>query len=206
MKKKSGGQIPGPRGQKRALTPAQVQYLLALLQGDVESGAHAARRNLALFRTGLCTMLRVGDLLSLKISDIWNEGNIRDHVLVTQQKTTNPVQCILQEETRTVILNHLLDVYGSIDAIQLNLDNPVFELSKRQYGSIVKIWAKRLNLDPKYYNTHSLRRTKAKEIYRQTRNVEVIRQLLGHSSLQETGVYLGVDLEEALDVSRIVKF
>ena len=51
------------------------------------------------------------------------------------------------------------------------------------------------------YGTHSLRRTKATLIYRQTKNLRAVQLLLGHTKLESTVRYLGIELEDALEIA-----
>ena len=67
--------------------------------------------------------------------------------------------------------------------------------------NIVKSWVSTLGLDIPQYGTHSLRRTKASLIYAKTKNLRAIQLLLGHSKLQSTIEYLGVEIEDALSIS-----
>ena len=55
-----------------------------------------------------------------------------------------------------------------------------------------------IGLRPEEYGTHSLRRTKASIIYKATGNIRAIQILLGHSKIENTVRYLGVDIEDAL--------
>jgi len=74
-------------------------------------------------------------------------------------------------------------------------------LSTRQYAHTVKKWIKSIGLDPMEYGTHSMRRTKASLIYQKTKNIRVVQLLLGHSKLESTIRYLGVEVDDALEVS-----
>jgi integrase len=56
-------------------------------------------------------------------------------------------------------------------------------------------------LDPARYGTHSMRRTKATLIYRQTKNLRAVQILLGHSKLESTVRYLGIEIDDALEIS-----
>ena len=51
------------------------------------------------------------------------------------------------------------------------------------------------------YGTHSLRRTKAAQIYRKTGNLRAVQLLLGHTKVDSTFRYLGVELEDALSIA-----
>ncbi len=76
-------------------------------------------------------------------------------------------------------------------------------LTRRQYVQQVKKWARLARIrDAHRYATHSLRRTRAAYIYEQTRNIEAVRQLLGHASLGSTSAYLNIDKKRALDIGR----
>ena len=74
-------------------------------------------------------------------------------------------------------------------------------LSTRQYASIVERWVTSIGLDPNAYGTHSMRRTKATLIYRRTKNLRAVQLLLGHLKLESTVRYLGIEVEDALEVS-----
>lgn len=210
MSKQTGSRASGPRGQKKALTPDQVGYLGGLLRNECEDKTSPtfgrARRDYALFRTAICSMLRASDITRLKISDVWAEnGIVRDEVLIVQRKTGRNVIVHLQEETRFAIYNWLMAAYYSEKAIGLNSGHRLFGISIRHYTTLVKQWVKRIGLDPRGYSTHSLRRTKAKEIYRVTKNLEAVRQLLGQTSLGATSAYLGIDQDDALEISKEIK-
>ncbi len=74
-------------------------------------------------------------------------------------------------------------------------------LSTRQYSRIVESWVSGVGLDPKAYGTHSMRRTKATLIYRRTKNLRAVQLLLGHSKLDSTVRYLGIEIDDALEIS-----
>lgn len=73
-------------------------------------------------------------------------------------------------------------------------------ISTCQYGRIVRGWVTAIGLEPSGYGTHSLRRTKAAEIYRKTGNLRAVQLLLGHTKVDSTVRYLGVELEDALSI------
>jgi integrase len=74
-------------------------------------------------------------------------------------------------------------------------------LSIRQYARVVKRWVTSIRLDPTLYGTHSMRRTKAALIYRRTKNIRAIQLLLGHTKLESTVRYLGIDVDDALELA-----
>lgn len=79
--------------------------------------------------------------------------------------------------------------------------NPASYLSTRQYGRLVDEWVSAVGLKPQDYGTHSLRRTKAAMIYKQTGNLRAVQILLGHTKIESTVRYLGVDVEDALELA-----
>lgn len=74
-------------------------------------------------------------------------------------------------------------------------------LSTRQYARIVKAWVTAIGLDPAMYGTHTLRRTKASLIYRRTKNMRAVQLLLGHTKLESTVRYLGIEVDDALEMA-----
>ena len=74
-------------------------------------------------------------------------------------------------------------------------------LSTRQYARIVKGWVASIELDPTVYATHSIRRTKPSLIYKRTKNLRAVQLLLGHTKLESTVRYLGVEVDDALEMA-----
>jgi integrase len=74
-------------------------------------------------------------------------------------------------------------------------------LSTRQYARLVGEWVEAIGLGRSAYGTHSLRRTKVALIYKRTGNLRAVQILLGHTKLESTVRYLGVDAEDALTLS-----
>jgi integrase len=188
-------------GQKRAFTPAEISEIATLLKREGKTKP-LARRDLALLRVAVDSMLRAGDLLALTIGDVWRGQEAVAEFDVRQQKTGAGVTCDLSEETREAIASWI--AVGWQD--EPEPDDLVFQIeTRRHYSRIVKGFAEMIRLDPAKYSTHSLRRSKAKEVFRQTKNLEVVRQLLGQKSLGATSHYLGIEKEDARAVGRSVK-
>jgi site-specific recombinase XerD len=74
-------------------------------------------------------------------------------------------------------------------------------LGTRQYARILDSWIDEIGLDPSAYGTHTMRRTKASLIYRRTKNIRAVQPLLGHTKLESTVRYLGIEVEDALEMS-----
>jgi integrase len=62
-------------------------------------------------------------------------------------------------------------------------------------------WTGSIGLDPALYGTHSLRRTKVALIYRRTGNLRAVQLLLGHTKLESTVRYLGIEVDDALAIA-----
>jgi site-specific recombinase XerD len=78
-------------------------------------------------------------------------------------------------------------------------------LSTRQYARIVDRWVERAGPDSSAYGTHSLRRAKAAQIYKKTGNLRAVQLLLGHTKLEGTVRYLGIEVDDALSISERVE-
>jgi Phage integrase family len=74
-------------------------------------------------------------------------------------------------------------------------------MTTRQYARLVSGWVATIGLDPHFFGTHSLRRTKATLIYRQTGNLRAVQLLLGHTKIESTVRYLGIEVDDALAIA-----
>ncbi len=183
-------------GQKRPLLAKQVWAIRARLEisGNL--------RDQALFNLAIDSKLRGCDLVNLKVSDLVIGDRVRERVSVIQSKTKRPVQFEVSENTRDSIGNWINqpEMYGCVFLIPSRFhDRP--HVSTRQYARLVRDWVSAIGLDPSAYGTHSLRRTKAALIYRKTGNLRAVQLLLGHTKVDNTVRYLGVELEDALSIS-----
>lgn len=157
-------------------------------------------RDSALLEVGVDTMLRSGDLLNIRVRDVRDfAGGIVESFAVLQDKTDTAVRVSLTPKARVAVAK-LIEAEGKWQDDFLFTEGgqphgPA--LSEEMFRRIVKKWAKWAHRDPRKYSGHSLRRTKAAFVYAETRNVEVVRQLLGHTSLAHTSRYLGISDEEA---------
>ena len=77
-------------------------------------------------------------------------------------------------------------------------------MTTRQYARLVSNWIATIGLDPHFFGTHSLRRTKATLIYRRTGNLRAVQLLLGHTKIESTVRYLGIDVDDALTIAEQV--
>ena len=77
-------------------------------------------------------------------------------------------------------------------------------LTTRQYARLVSKWVSLAGLDPSSFGTHSIRRTKATLIYRKTGNLRAVQLLLGHTKVESTVRYLGIEVDDALAIAEQV--
>ncbi|MDJ0626622.1 MAG: tyrosine-type recombinase/integrase [Rhodobacter sp.] len=183
-------------GQKRPLLPKQVWAIRARLElaGNI--------RDLALFNLAIDSKLRGCDLVKLTVGDLVVGDRVRERVTIVQSKTNRPVQFEVSENTRETIA-------AWVDRPEMRGCRHLFpsrfhaspHISTRQYARLVRDWVTAIGLDPSGYGTHSLRRTKASEIYRKTGNLRALQLLLGHTKVDSTVRYLGVELEDALSIA-----
>ncbi|MFN3237410.1 MAG: tyrosine-type recombinase/integrase [Pseudomonadales bacterium] len=159
-------------------------------------------RDLALFNLAIDSKLRACDLTKLKVSDVSNSGQISSRSMILQQKTQTPVQFEIMEQTREALTAWITNAgLRSSDYLFRSRINPERPISTRQYSRIVKGWIVAIGLDPSAYGTHSLRRTKASLIYRRTKNLRAVQLLLGHTKLESTVRYLGIEVDDALELA-----
>lgn len=183
-------------GQKRPLLPKQVWAIRARL--ELAGNLH----DLALFNVAIDSKLRGCDLVSLKVMDLIRDDRVRERVSVVQSKTSKPVLFELAENTRESATNWIKfpEMMGCQFMFPSRLhDRP--HISTRQYGRLVRDWVVSIGLEPSGYGTHSMRRTKVVEIYRKTGNLRAVQLLLGHTKVDSTVRYLGVELEDTLSIA-----
>jgi integrase len=159
-------------------------------------------RDLALFNLAIDSKLRACDLVNLRLRDIDLNGKILTRATILQKKTHRPVQFELTEQTREAVNSWIKTLgLGSSDYLSPSRSHPGSHISTRQYARIVAGWVKLIGLDPSNYGTHTMRRTKATLIYKRTKNLRAIQLLLGHTKLESTVRYLGIEVDDALEIS-----
>lgn len=180
-------------GSKRALKPQQVWAIRFWLDRERKL------RVRAMFDLAIDSKLRGCDVVKVRIGDLVTGGRVRSRAIVVQQKTGRPVQFELLEPARTSMLAWLEQRGGTLDdyAFPSRTDR-ADHLSTRQYARLVDEWVIGIGLRREDYGTHSLRRTKASIIYKATGNLRAVQILLGHTKIESTVRYLGVDIEDAL--------
>lgn len=183
-------------GQKRPLKPREIWAIRIRLQMDNR------RRELALFNLALDSKLRGCDLVRIRVRDVCQGDGVAKRATVMQRKTKQPVRFEITEQTRTAIADWIefanLTMHDYLFPSRLK-ESP--HLSTRQYARILAGWVREIGLDPSAYGTHSMRRTKASLIYQRTKNIRAVQLLLGHTKLESTVRYLGIEIDDALDMA-----
>ncbi len=218
-------------GQKTPFTPDQADLIRAALANEFETltnqvaqlamagkeptankkrrQAHAALRDLALFNTGVDTMLRASDLLTLRLTDLCDHtGEIVHEFPIRQKKTNEPHVVQLLSASREALQAWIgLSNQSHDDFLFTSLSNRHYgqPIGRYQYANLVKKWADYARLDPRRHSTHSMRRTKSAAVYAATNNRAACRELLGHKNIGSTAHYLGVDKRQALDLAKKIK-
>lgn len=159
-------------------------------------------RELALFNLGIDSKLRGCDLVKLKVRDICHGDQIAHRAIVMQQKTQRPVQFEITQPTRETLAAWIKQAgLRSEDFLFPSRIHDSPHLGTRQYARILEGWIGELGLDRAAYGTHSIRRTKATLIYRRTKNLRAVQLLLGHTKLESTVRYLGIEVDDALEIA-----
>ncbi len=182
--------------REASLKPRQIWAIRFVLD-------HEGRmRDRALFDLAIDSKLRGCDLVKIKIGTLVSGAEIRARSMVIQQKTLRPVQFEIMSDAGGSLRAWLEIRGGTVDdfAFPSRVD-ATGHLSTRQYSRLVDEWVSAIGLRREEYGTHSLRRTKASIIYKATGNLRAVQILLGHTKIENTVRYLGVDVNDALELS-----
>ena len=159
-------------------------------------------RELARFNLGIGSKLRGCDLVGLKVRDICHGDQVASRAMVMQRKSQGPVQFEITSAMRDAVQAWIK--LADLKSEDFRFPSRVHEsphLGTRQYARILGGWVHDLGLDPADYGKHSMRITKATLIYWRTKNLRAVQLLLGHSKLESTVRYLGIEVDDALEIS-----
>jgi integrase len=186
-------------GAKPPLRPKHVWAIRTKLQIE------GRLRDLAMFNLAIDSKLRGCDVVAIRVEDVAAGGYTADRATVRQKKTGRPVRFELSEQTRQAIDDYLKTTnkgYGEF--LFTGRRGPDTSMTTRQYARLVSEWIGSVGLDSRLFGTHSLRRTKATLIYRRTGNLRVVQLLLGHTKIESTVRYLGIEVDDALAIAEQV--
>jgi integrase len=198
-----GRRVPWNRGKLIGAKPPLRQKHVWAIRTKLQ--IEHRTRDLALFNLAIDSKLRGCDLVSLKIEDVAPGGHVIDRTTIRQKKTGRPVKFELTEQTRQSVDAYLktTDKTPSEFLFTRKL-RPEQSMTTRQYGRLLSGWIASIGLDPYRFGTHSLRRTKATLIYRRTGNLRAVQLLLGHTKIESTVRYLGIEVDDALAIAEQV--
>jgi integrase len=162
-------------------------------------------RDLAMFNLAIDSKLRGCDVVALKVEDVAPNGYAIDRATVRQKKTGRPVKFELTDQTRQAVDDYLKAASKRCGEFLFTGRRANGQcMTTRQYARLVSEWVACIGLDPKLFGTHSLRRTKATLIYRRTGNLRAVQLLLGHTKIESTVRYLGIEVDDALSIAEQV--
>jgi integrase len=186
-------------GAKPPLRPKHVWSIRTKLQIE------GRLRDLALFNLAIDSKLRGCDVVAIKVEDVAAGGYTADRAMVRQKKTGHPVRFELTEQTRQAVNDYLMAANKKPgEFLFMGHRGPEHGMTTRQYSRLVSEWIGSIGLDPRLFGTHSLRRTKATLIYRRTGNLRAVQLLLGHTKIESTVRYLGIEVDDALAIAEQV--
>lgn len=186
------GKLVGP---KPPLRPSHVWSIRTKLQIEGKN------RDLALFNLAIDSKLRGCDVVAIRVEDVAPSGYAMDRATIRQRKTGRPVRFELTEQTRMAIDEYLRLTERKTGQSLFAGRGGRAGLTTRQYARLVQEWVASIGLDPSKFGTHSLRRTKAVLIYRRTGNLRAVQLLLGHSKIESTVRYLGIEVDDAIELA-----
>ena len=167
-------------GAKPPLRQKHVWAIRTILQVE------RSKRDLAMFNLAIDSKLRGCDVVTIRVDDVAPNGYAIDRTTVRQRKTGRPVRFELTEHTRQAVDDYL-------------------KVSHKKPGEFLFSGPKLgRSIDPHLYGTHLLRRTKATLIYRRIGNLRAVQLLLGHTKIESTVRYLGIDVDDALAIAEQV--
>ena len=186
-------------GAKPPLRPKHVWSIRTKLQVE------GRMRDLAMFNLAIDSKLRGCDVVALKVEDIAPNGYAIDRATVRQRKTGQPVRFEVTEQTRQAVDDYVRAAGKKSGEFLFGSRRGLGRcMTTRQYARLVAEWVRGIGLDPSLFGTHSLRRTKATLIYRRTGNLRAVQLLLGHTKIESTVRYLGIEVDDAIAISEQV--
>jgi integrase len=153
------------------------------------------------FNLAIDSKLRGCDVVAVRVDDVAPSGYAMDRATIRQKKNGRPVRFELTDQTRIAIDDYLRQTERQPGQFLFAGRGNKGGLTTRQYARLVQEWVASIGLDPAKFGTHSLRRTKAMLIYRRTGNLRAVQLLLGHSKIESTVRYLGIEVDDAIEIA-----
>src|SRR5664280_1029885 len=209
MQDNANSELPAPKwipwnkgkvtGAKPPLRQKHVWAIRTKLQIEQRT------RDLAMFNLAIDSKLRGCDVVALKVEDVALNGYCAHRATVRQGKTGRPVRFELTEQTRQAVDDYIKTAGMKPGKFLFTAcRKKENHMTTRQYARLLSEWIASIGLDPHLFGTHSLRRTKATLIYRRTGNLRAVQLLLGHTKIESTVRYLGIEVDDALSIAEQV--
>jgi len=194
--------VPWNRGKMTGAKPPLRQKHVWAIRTKLQ--IERRTRELAMFNLAIDSKLRGCDVVAVKVDDVAPNGYAVDRATVRQRKTGRPVRFELTEQTRQALDDYISAAHKKPGEFLFPGRRRGQSMTPRQYARLVSDWFVGIGLDPHLYGTHSLRRTKATLIYRRTGNLRAVQLLLGHTKIESTVRYLGIEVDDALAIAEQV--
>ena len=199
-KRAAGTRVPWNKGKLTGQKPPLKLPEIWAIRTRLQMSSNI--RELAMFNLAIDSKLRACDLTRLLVQEVCQGSHVGSRAMVMQQKTQRPVQFEITEPTRQ-------SIEAWIKTRRLKPADYLFpsrlhasaHISTRQYARLVHRWIASIGLDDTAYGTHTMRRTKASLIYRRTKNLRAVQLLLGQTKLESTVRYLGIEVDDALEMA-----
>ena len=153
-----------------------------------------------MFNLAIDSKLRGCDVVAIRVEDGAVGGYTADRATVRQKKTGRPVRFELSDQSRQAIDDYLKAANKTPgEFLFTGRRGANASMTTRQYARLVSEWIGSVGLDPRLFGTHSLRRTS-----RRTGNLRAVQLLLGHTRIESTVRYLGIEVDDALAIAEQV--
>ena len=158
---------------------------------------NTSERDALMFRIGINTMLRISDIIKLKTSNFFDNGDIREYLRMHTKKRNKRLKIPINEVLRAELIEYrtILQLEDE-DYLIFSMRNPDKHIDRHQAWRILKKACSKFGV--KRFGTHGLRKTAAWRVYKETKDIALIQQMLSHSSPKVTIAYLGIN-QETLD-------
>ena len=163
------------------------------------SGRHALRDR-AIFIFGMRTGYRISEILSLRVSDIWEAGSIKNSVTVSKHRMkggeksrTMPLHSQAKEALALYIRDARLDHDFHLNSALFPRQGGIEPVNKKQYWAIIRAAASRAGVSVEHLGTHSMRKSFASKMWNSAfiqADILKMAKLLGHENPSNTARYV----------------
>ncbi len=160
---------------------------------------HKNPRDLLLFVLGINTGLRISDILPLKLKDVQDKrGDLKNYIYLTEQKTHKQRKIVLNGEVKKALQifflkSNIYDLNSYLFTSEKNDKNK--PISKVRAWQLINEWCREVGIIERV-GCHTLRKTLGYQMRKSGIAIEVIQEMLGHSSVSVTSRYIGINQEE----------